>query len=73
VVPPTGFHNDIEAEKAFIYLLKKFRVDETWTWEMTIGKTIVDPLYKSLKTMAEKKHVWQKVRADSVGSLAMNY
>ena len=64
VVPAAGFHNDIEAEKAFIYLLKKFRVDETWTWDVTMRKIIVDPLYKSLKTLAEKKNVWQKVCTD---------
>lgn len=61
VVPPGGIANTIEAEKAFIYLLKKFRVDETWTWDVTIRKIIVDPLYKSLKTLAERKAVWQKV------------
>ena len=61
IVPPGGIANTIEAEKAFVYLLKKFRVDETWTWDVTIRKIIVDPLYKSLKTLAERKAVWQKV------------
>ncbi|KAI5453716.1 U1 snRNP protein [Naganishia albida] len=68
VVPAAGFHNDIEAEKAFIYLLKKFRVDETWTWDVTMRKIIVDPLYKSLKTLAEKKNVWQKYTSDLVAN-----
>lgn len=61
VVPPGGFHNQIEAEQAFTYLLKKTKVDQTWTWDMTIRKIITEPLYKSLKTLAEKKDVWQKV------------
>ncbi|KAJ9092221.1 hypothetical protein QFC19_008758 [Naganishia cerealis] len=68
VVPPGGFHNQIEAEHAFIYLLKKFRVDETWTWDVTIRKLIVDPLYKSLKTLAERKNVWQKYISDLVAN-----
>lgn len=72
VVPPAGFHNTIEAEKAFVYLLKKFRVDETWTWDVTIRKIIVDPLYKSLKTLAERKAVWQKVSTLEISLDAAN-
>ncbi|KAJ9103772.1 hypothetical protein QFC21_002234 [Naganishia friedmannii] len=68
VVPPGGFHNSIEAEQAFIYLLKKCKVDQTWSWDVTIRKIITEPLYKSLKTLAEKKDVWQKYTADLVAN-----
>ncbi|KAJ9120055.1 hypothetical protein QFC22_002952 [Naganishia vaughanmartiniae] len=68
VVPPGGFHNQVEAEQAFVYLLKKTRVDQTWSWDMTIRKIITEPLYKSLKTLAEKKDVWQKYTADLVAN-----
>ncbi|GHJ83823.1 hypothetical protein NliqN6_0225 [Naganishia liquefaciens] len=68
IIPPGGIANTIEAEKAFVYLLRKFRVDESWTWDVTIRKIIVDPLYKSLKTLAERKAVWQKYIADLVAN-----
>jgi hypothetical protein len=61
VWPQGGFRNKGEAEDAFLYLLKKEGVDETWTWDYTMRTIITDPLYKVLETLAEKKAVWEKV------------
>ena len=62
VWPQGGFRNKAEAEDAFLYLLKKEGIDETWTWDTTMRTIITDPLYKVLETLAEKKAVWLKVR-----------
>ena len=61
VIPPGGFANHEEAEKAFTHLLKKAGIDPTWTWDRTMRAIITDPLYKSLSTLAEKKAAWEKV------------
>lgn len=60
IVPMGGFSTAQDAERAFVYLLKKAKVDETWTWDVTMRKIITDPLYKSLNTLAEKKNAWQR-------------
>ena len=62
VIPPGGFSNHEKAEEAFIYLLKRDGVDETWTWDQTMRKIIMDPLYKALETLAQKKAAFEKVR-----------
>jgi hypothetical protein len=36
-------------------------VDETWTWDQTMRKIIMDPLYKALETLAQKKAAFEKV------------
>jgi hypothetical protein len=61
VIPPGGFSNHEKAEEAFIYLLKRDGVDETWTWDQTMRKIIMDPLYKALETLAQKKAAFEKV------------
>lgn len=67
VIPVTGFATPQEAEKAFVHLLRKAGVDETWTWDRTMRAIITDPLYKALGTLAEKKAAWQKVCRVSFG------
>jgi pre-mRNA-processing factor 40 len=61
VIPPGGFPTHEKAEEAFIYLLKRDGVDETWTWDQTMRKIIMDPLYKALETLAQKKAAFEKV------------
>jgi pre-mRNA-processing factor 40 len=61
VIPPGGFTTHEKAEEAFIYLLKRDGVDETWTWDQTMRKIIMDPLYKALETLAQKKAAFEKV------------
>jgi hypothetical protein len=60
-MPPGGFLTHDKAEEGFIYLLKRERVDETWTWDQTMRQIIMDPLYKALGTLAEKKAAFEKV------------
>ena len=59
--PAGGFKNVEDAEEAFIYLMKREKIDETWTWDQTMRKTIMDPLYKALDTLAQKKAAFEKV------------
>ena len=40
-------------------------MDETWTWDQTMRKIIMDPLYKALETLAQKKAAFEKVRLSS--------
>jgi len=68
VVPPGGYTNVRDAEEAFIWLLKKIKVDETWSWDKVMRTIIMEPLYKALNTSAEKKNAYQKVsNGDSIG------
>jgi len=61
MIPPGGYTNVRDAEEAFIWLLKKTKVDETWTWDKVMGTIVMDPLYKALGTLAEKKSAFTKV------------
>lgn len=61
MIPPGGYSNTRDAEEAFIWLLKKTKVDESWSWEKVMGTIITEPLYKALNTSAEKKNAYQKV------------
>ncbi|OCF60315.1 hypothetical protein L486_02996 [Kwoniella mangroviensis CBS 10435] len=60
VMPPGGFADRAKAEEAFIYLLKREGINEQWTWDQTMRKIIMDPLYKALDTLAEKKGAFEK-------------
>ncbi|WVO18238.1 hypothetical protein L204_105946 [Cryptococcus depauperatus] len=60
VMPSGGFNSRGEAEEAFTYLLKREGVNETWTWDQTMRKIVLDPLYNALDTLAEKKAVFEK-------------
>ncbi len=61
VIPPGGWPTHEAAENAFMHLLKKEGVDEHLPWEKVMARTVMDPLYKSLNTLAEKKNAWAKV------------
>ncbi len=59
--PELNFKNDREgAEAAFTQLLRETGVDVDWTWETTMRSIITNPLYKALKTIAERKAVFHK-------------
>ncbi|WWC73273.1 uncharacterized protein I206_107239 [Kwoniella pini CBS 10737] len=60
VMPPGGFAEKSKAEEAFIYLLKREGINEQWTWDQTMRQIIMDPLYKALDTLAEKKGAFEK-------------
>ena len=60
-MPPGGFPSVEKAEEGFVYLLKREKIDEKWTWDQTMRKIIMDPLYKALDTLAHKKAVFEKV------------
>lgn len=56
-----NFKGDKEAaETAFIQLLRDTHVDVDWTWETTMRTIITNPLYKALKTIAERKAAFNK-------------
>ncbi|TKY88009.1 hypothetical protein EX895_003105 [Sporisorium graminicola] len=56
-----NFKGDKEAaEAAFIQLLADTGVDVDWTWETTMRSIITNPLYKALKTIAERKAAFNK-------------
>lgn len=42
-------------------LLKRIGVDESWTWEQTLRRIVVEPMNKALETLAEKKAAFEKV------------
>lgn len=60
-IPVGGFLKHEQAEAAFIHLLEREGVNENWTWDQTMRKIIMDPLYKALDTLAEKKAAFEKV------------
>lgn len=68
IIPPGGFPTPEEAEKAFVFLLKKAGIDATYSWDRTMRAIITDPLYKALPTLAEKKAAWEKVRRTRIDS-----
>ncbi|CBQ70145.1 related to Formin binding protein 3 [Sporisorium reilianum SRZ2] len=56
-----NFKGDKEAaETAFLQLLADTGVDVDWTWETTMRSIITNPLYKALKTIAERKAAFHK-------------
>ncbi|WOO80939.1 Pre-mRNA-processing protein prp40 [Vanrija pseudolonga] len=59
-IPHGGFQKVEEAEAAFIHLLKREGIDEKWTWDQTMRKVVLDPLYKALDTLAQKKAAYEK-------------
>lgn len=66
IVPPGGFADREKAEEVFIHLLKREGIDETWTWDQTMRKIIMDPLYKALDTLAQKKAAFEKVSRSAI-------
>ncbi|KAF9934417.1 hypothetical protein FBU30_002241 [Linnemannia zychae] len=49
-----------EAEDAFKGLLKETGVTSTWTWEQTMRAVVTNPMYRALKTTAERKAAFQE-------------
>ncbi|KAG0210975.1 hypothetical protein BGX28_008683 [Mortierella sp. GBA30] len=49
-----------EAEQAFKNLLKETGVMSTWTWEQTMRAVVTNPMYRALKTTAERKTAFQE-------------
>ncbi|KAK3845446.1 MAG: hypothetical protein J3R72DRAFT_352808, partial [Linnemannia gamsii] len=49
-----------EAEDAFKGLLKETGVTSTWTWEQTMRAVVTNPMYRALKTTAERKTAFQE-------------
>ena len=66
ILPDYQTHHD--AEQAFMGMLKTIGVDKTWTWEQTMRETITEPLYKALKTLAERKAAFEKYVAEYIAS-----
>ena len=61
--PMGGFLTHEKAVEGFQFLLRREGVDETWTWDQTMRKVIMDPLYKALDTLAQKKAAFELVSA----------
>jgi uncharacterized protein YifN (PemK superfamily) len=61
VVPIGGFLTHEKAEAAFHHLLRREKIDETSTWDSTMRKIIMDPLYKSFDELAAKKASYETV------------
>ncbi|GAA6007728.1 hypothetical protein JCM10207_004855 [Rhodosporidiobolus poonsookiae] len=55
-----SFATHAEAEDAFKGMLRRLKVDGTWSWEMVMKEAITEPLYKALKTLAERKTAFEK-------------
>ncbi|KAF9365807.1 PRP40 pre-mRNA processing factor 40 [Mortierella sp. NVP85] len=53
------FSTKEEAEEAFKNLLKETGVTSTWTWEQTMRAVVSNPMYRALKTVAERKSAFQ--------------
>jgi pre-mRNA-processing factor 40 len=69
-IPHGGFKNVADAEDAFMYLLKREGIDETWTWDAAMRKVVLDPLFKALETLAQKQTAFEKWQAQLVSEKA---
>lgn len=67
-IPQGGFKTVEDAEEAFMYLLKREGIDETWTWDTTMRKIVQDPLWKALETLAQKKTAFEKWQRELVAT-----
>lgn len=65
-IPIGGFKTVAAAEEAFMYLLKREGIDETWTWDAAMRKIVLDPLFKGLDTLAQKQAAFDKWQAQLV-------
>lgn len=54
------FSSEQEAQEAFINLLKKTGVDESWSWEQTMRAIVNNKDYKSLRTHSQRKEAFEK-------------
>lgn len=69
--PPTGpaastmpNPNFASPQDAFRFLLQSKGVTASSTWEQTMRDIVTDPLYKSLRSLAERKGVFTQYQAD---------
>ncbi|KAF9956449.1 PRP40 pre-mRNA processing factor 40, partial [Modicella reniformis] len=53
------FSTKEQAEEAFKNLLRETGVTSTWTWEQTMRAVVSNPMYRALKTVAERKSAFQ--------------
>lgn len=60
-----NFQTQQEAERAFMGMLKTIGVNASWTWEQVMRETITNPMYKALKTLAERKTAFEKYVVES--------
>ncbi|CAI2167816.1 14245_t:CDS:10 [Funneliformis geosporum] len=58
------FDTKEEAEAAFRELLKESGVKADWTWEQTMRAIIANPMYRALKTLAERKQAFHDYSDD---------
>ncbi|KAJ3283019.1 PRP40 pre-mRNA processing factor 40, partial [Blyttiomyces sp. JEL0837] len=58
------FDTKEEAEAAFKELLEEANVGVDWTWEQTMRSIIGKPMYRALKTLAERKQAFQEYIED---------
>ncbi|KAG0371274.1 hypothetical protein BC939DRAFT_503074 [Gamsiella multidivaricata] len=54
------FSTKEQAEDAFKNMLKETGVTSTWTWEQTMRAVVTNPMYRALKTTAERKTAFQE-------------
>lgn len=59
-----------DAEGAFVDMLRRVGVTPKWTWEQTMREIITEPMYKALKTLAERKAAFEKFVADTIADEA---
>ncbi|GAA5885633.1 hypothetical protein JCM6882_007505 [Rhodosporidiobolus microsporus] len=55
-----SFATHAEAEQAFKGMLRQLGVTSTWTWEQVMKEAITEPMYKALRTLAERKAAFEK-------------
>ncbi|GAA99509.1 uncharacterized protein L969DRAFT_86773 [Mixia osmundae IAM 14324] len=58
------FNKPEDAKNAFNQLLRLAGVNPTWTWERTMRDLITEPMFKSLRTMGERKAAFEAYIAD---------
>lgn len=51
-------------QDAFKHLLRTTGVTLAWTWEQTMRQIVTEPLYKALKSLAERKAVFADYQSD---------
>lgn len=59
------FQTHADAEQAFMSMLKTVGVTADWPWERVMRETVTEPLYKALKTLAERKAAFEKYVVES--------
>jgi pre-mRNA-processing factor 40 len=55
-----NFDTKGEAEDAWLEMLRNVGVEPNWTWEQCIRKASGNPIYRALKTTAERKEAFER-------------